>query len=288
MSVVIPARNARNLIDRQLEALATQDYPAGFEVLICDNGSRDGLRRHIETHRLREKLQMKWLDASERAGTSFARNVGSRAAAGDLIVYCDADDMVHPQWLRHMVETAGFHNVVSGGVETTSLNAPEVASWRPMPDAEEPFEFPGFMNVVSGCNMACWRDDFMAVGGFDETYVSGYEDADFALRVQLRGGTVGHAPEALVGYRLRETLRGTFSQSAQYGLGNVQLYADYRDYGMPRRPVIALLDVLLYLTLRNPLLPEVVTRVPAGRWLFQAGHLLGRIKGSVRYGCFYV
>ncbi|MGW5524449.1 glycosyltransferase family 2 protein [Gordonia sp. NPDC003950] len=288
VSVIIPARNAAATIDTQLEALAAQDYLGEFEVMVCDNGSDDGLADHVRDYPLADRLSLRWVDASGRVGSSYTRNVGISSAAGDLIAFCDADDAVHPGWLRHLVAVAGHHSLVSGAVETESLNTSEVRRWRPMPEPDEGFDIPGFLPVTTAANMACWKDDLVRLGGFDGAYRNGYEDAEFALRLQLAGGTVGHSPDALVAYRFRDTLRGIFTQSRIYGFGNVQLYADFREYGMPRRPGYALVDVLAYLVIRNPLLPEVLTRVPTGRWLFPAGHLVGRIEGSFRHRCFYI
>ncbi|MAU82346.1 MAG: glycosyl transferase [Gordonia sp.] len=288
VSVVIPVRNAMDSIDGQLAALAEQTYPGWFEVLLCDNGSDDGLRQHIQQHRLRVDVNMRVVDASARVGASYARNVGISESEGDLIAFCDADDMVHPQWLERLVACAAHHDVVSGGIETTTLNDPEVMAWRPMPPSAVPFELPGFLRVVTGANMAAWSDVLAAAGGFDEAYTRGYEDADLALRVQLQGGTVGHAADALVAYRLRDSLRGLWSQSVTYGQGLVQLFSDYRGYGMRGRPLYYLLDLLAFLILRNPLLPQRLTRVSGGHWLFHAGNLVGRIRGSIRHRRYFV
>jgi GT2 family glycosyltransferase len=41
---------------------------------------------------------------------------------------------------------------------------------------------------IKGCNMACWRSDALAIGGFDETLLGwGHEDADFVFRLQANG-----------------------------------------------------------------------------------------------------
>jgi hypothetical protein len=153
---------------------------------------------------------------------------------------------------------------------------------------ETPYEFPGFLPVSPTCNLGVWADMFAKVGGFDVEYDRGAEDSDFAIRVQLAGGVLGHSPEAMVAYRLRDTLQGIWSQSVMCGEGDAQLFSDYRWYGMPRRPWYGTVDVVLYLLLRNPLLPTAITRVPTGRWLFHAGNLLGRVKGSIRHRAYYV
>ncbi|MXP19847.1 glycosyltransferase [Gordonia sp. HNM0687] len=288
VSVIIPVRDGVDVIDTQLDALGAQTYQRPFEVIIADNGSRDGLREHIEHHPLRERLSLAWVDASARGGGSFARNAGAHAAAGDFYAFCDGDDRVYPQWLEHMTAAAMRYDAVGGAVETHSLNSADAQSWRDMLPPETPYEFPGFLPVSPTCNFGVWADMFAKVNGFDVEYDRGAEDSDFAIRVQLAGGVLGHAPQALVAYRLRDTLPGIWSQSVMCGEGDAQLYSDYRAYGLPRRPWYGTVDVVLYLVLRNPLLPTAITRVPTGRWLFHAGNLVGRIKGSIRHRAYYV
>ena len=288
VSVVIPVHNGAATIDAQLEALAAQDYRRPFEVVVADNNSTDGLRAHLENHRFTDRLSLRWIDASGPAGASYARNAGAAAAAGDFLAFCDDDDRAHPQWLTELTAVARRCSAVGGAVETASLNTARTQSWRQMLPPEMPYEFPGFLRVSPTCNLGVWKDRFDAVGGFDVAYDRGAEDADFTIRIQLAGGVLGHAPRALIGYRLRDTLRGIWDQSVMCGEGDARLYAEYREYGLPPRPWYATADVIAYLLLRNPLLPTLITRVPTGRWLFQAGNLLGRIKGSVRHRAWYV
>jgi glycosyltransferase involved in cell wall biosynthesis len=41
---------------------------------------------------------------------------------------------------------------------------------------------------IKGCNMACWRQDALRVGGFDESFEGwGHEDADFVFRLEGQG-----------------------------------------------------------------------------------------------------
>ena len=42
--------------------------------------------------------------------------------------------------------------------------------------------------MLKGCNIGVWRDDFVAVNGFDESFSGwGREDSDFAIRL-IRAG----------------------------------------------------------------------------------------------------
>lgn len=126
VSVVIPTYNASSTIDEQLHALAAQDYEGPLEVIVSDNNSTDGIRDLIEDHPLVDQLRLRWVSASRKQGVSHARNVGVDKATGDFIAFCDADDRVHPDWLSAMVGAAENADLVSGALETASINSSEV------------------------------------------------------------------------------------------------------------------------------------------------------------------
>ncbi|NKS71923.1 glycosyltransferase [Rhodococcus hoagii] len=162
-----------------------QDYPGPFEVLVSDNGSTDGLRDHVADHPLAEKLRLRYVDASGARGPSHARNLGTAAADGDFIAYCDADDQAHPQWLRELVCRASDFDAVSGPVETSTLNSAEAAAWTPVNPPDRRTELPGMFPVAGSCNLGMWRETVDAVGPWDTKYVRGSQDVDYCLRIQL-------------------------------------------------------------------------------------------------------
>ena len=178
MSVVIAAHNAVHTLGAQLAALGAQDYPGRFEVIVADNGSTDGVADYLARHEARERLGLRCVDASGRPGASHARNIGISSATGDLVAFCDADDVVRPSWLRNLAVAAGRCTLVTGAVETGTLNSETVRRWMPMPPPDRPLEVPGFLRIAMAANMACWADALRKVGGFDESYRNGYEDAE--------------------------------------------------------------------------------------------------------------
>jgi hypothetical protein len=93
VSVVIPAFNQERWIDAAIESVLAQRHPA-FEVVVVDDGSTDGTRARLE----RFGPQVRVLGQGNR-GASAARNAGVRAARGELIAFCDADDVQHPERL---------------------------------------------------------------------------------------------------------------------------------------------------------------------------------------------
>src|SRR5688500_9296124 len=97
-SVVVPVRDGAATIGEQLAALAQQDFPGSWEVVVADNGSRDGTADVVRS--FRDRLPgLRLVDASARPGASHARNAGAAAATGEVLAFCDADDVVDPGWL---------------------------------------------------------------------------------------------------------------------------------------------------------------------------------------------
>lgn len=288
VSVILPAYNAVDLIDEQLDALAAQDYTGDFEVVVSDNGSTDGLAGHLADHPLTSRLRLRYVDSSDGQGTAYARNAGIAATDGDFLAFCDQDDRVHPGWLTALTCVAESFDAVGGPVETASINTPEVASWRIMPAPDERFGASDFLPYAIGCNFGAWRSSLEKVDGFDESFRGGGEDVAVSWRLQLAGLTLGHAPDALVAYRFRDTYRGTWKQMSAYGRTSVQVYLTFREYGQQRGSLKNLGLTLLGVALLNPLVPRFIARVPRGMWVAQTAFLTGKLRASWKNRVFYV
>lgn len=288
VSVVVPARNATPVIDVQLTALAGQDYTGEFEVIVADNGSTDGLARHLSGHPLAERLRLRRVDAGAARGAAYARNVGVDAARGDFIAFCDADDQAHPQWLRRLVSRAADADAVSGPVETTTLNSARAAGWTPVNAPTVRTEVPGLFPVAGSCNLGMWRGTIDKVGPWDVDCLGGGEDVDYCLRIQLAGLTFGHEPEAMMAYRVKSSYPALWRQQYAWAQSDVDTFVRYRDRGHRRRNPLLALAMPVLLVLRNPLLPQSVTKLPTGTWIHYLAGFAGRIRGSIRHRVLYV
>ena len=95
ISVVIPSYNRRDLIAETLEAVLTQTHAPG-EVVVVDDASTDGTPEEVG----------KWgkyvtlIRLAENGGQQTARNVGIDNSSGDLIAFCDLDDVWLPDHLK--------------------------------------------------------------------------------------------------------------------------------------------------------------------------------------------
>jgi glycosyltransferase involved in cell wall biosynthesis len=286
LSVVIPVLNCESMIQVQLDALAEQDYKGDWEVLVVDNGSTDGTVEVAKAYADRLP-NLRIIDASSRRGVSHARNCGARAADGDLIVICDADDRVRPTWVRKMAEASRSLDIIGGYLETKSLNDVETRSWRnPFSPSSLPTGMLNHLPFAVGANVGVTRACFEAIDGWREEYICGGDDVDFSWRAQQAGFRLGMAPGAVIDYRYRAGLRALYRQFVGYGLADPLVYLNHRSRGMPRSDPQVAVKAWLRLIARSPVM--VTSRRRRGLWIRNFAFRLGRLRGSIRYRCLYL
>jgi GT2 family glycosyltransferase len=219
LSVIIPCYQAAGELPLQLTALATQESPPSFEVLIVDNRSTDQLHAVVDAKRANllasGATDVRLLEAHDEAGASYARNVGARHARSDRLVFCDADDCVSAYWLSDAIALFELADSFSGsalpildsefGDDVAALRsriepaAPPVPTVRPQEDLAIP--------IVMGGDFGIRRGLFLELDGFDQSLPTAGEDNDLAYRLRAAGHSILDSPAMRVAYRIRD--RGT-------------------------------------------------------------------------------
>jgi glycosyltransferase involved in cell wall biosynthesis len=282
VSVVLPVRDAADVVGQQLEALAEQDGGLPWELVVVDDASTDATRAVVR--RYADRLPALTLVARDRPGGSgAARNVGAGAARGRYLVFCDADDVVAPDWLEAHAEALGDHPLVTGPILTDRMNDVAAAAANPTRFGDRPPVGNGFLPYALGANLGVRREVFDELGGFDPR--PNGNDKTFCWSAILAGHHLHFAPRAVVHYRLRRSTRGTFRRQYAIGRGAPTLYRRFRDHGMPRSSFGGLARDLVRAGawLVRPWRPEA--RLGLAR---TAGRRLGRLVGSVRAGVLYL
>jgi GT2 family glycosyltransferase len=232
LSVVIAVRNGSSTLSDQLRSLSSQDFDRSWEVVVVDNGSTDDSIAVAKSFGSRLP-GLRVVDASTRAGASYARNVGVGASRGSLLLFLDADDMIAPGYLAAMATAMDETPLVGARLDCDQLNPAWLrheGSGHQTKELEVAF---AFLPFAAGCSIGIRRSTFEHIGGFDPTLLLG-EDTDLCWRAQLDSFPLGFVPDAVVHYRHRNTLRGIFTQASAYGAGGPGLYRRYRERGMPR------------------------------------------------------
>lgn len=111
VSVVVPAYEAQATVGAAISSALWQTY-RDLEVVVVDDGSGDatGAIAASFPDPVRAVRQ-------ENAGVAAARNRGIAEARGELIAFCDADDVLLPRHLEELVATFDRHG---GGIATSN------------------------------------------------------------------------------------------------------------------------------------------------------------------------
>lgn len=175
-SVVVPAHNEEALLGRGLAAIdwAVRRSAASGEVIVVANRCTD---RTVDIARPAGAVVV--LD--EHRNIAATRNVGVAASSGEIVVTIDADTVMHPDALIEVDRLASAGRFVGGGsrfvMERRSLG---------LALSKAVVQLGTLASRTGGVVYWCARDDFDAIGGFDETKLMG-EDLDFAARLRRHG-----------------------------------------------------------------------------------------------------
>jgi GT2 family glycosyltransferase len=212
ISIIVCSYNGARTIRDCLRGLRRLDYP-DFEVIVVNDGSSDATPAIAREYGFR-------VISGHNHGLSHARNVGLRAASGDIVAYLDDDAYPDPDWLRYLA--AGFLGSTHVGIGGPNLpppgdglvaesvaNAPGGPIHVLLSDQEA--------EHIPGCNMAFRRDALLAIGGFDPQFRTAGDDVDVCWRLRERGGTLGFQPGAVVWHHRRNSVRAYWKQQVGYG-----------------------------------------------------------------------
>ncbi len=218
VSVVVCSRNGARTIRGCLEGIAELAYPR-FEVIVVDDGSTDA------TADIAGEFDVQLISVAN-GGLSNARNLGWRAARGEIVAYLDDDARPDPDWLAHLV--GGFSAPSVAGVGGPNISPPGDGFMAGCIDHS-----PGNPTHVligdreaehlPGCNMAFRRDCLEAVGGFDTQFCIAGDDVDLCWRLRDRGWVLGFSPGAMVWHHRRGTARAYWRQQVNYGRAEAML-----------------------------------------------------------------
>jgi O-antigen biosynthesis protein len=220
VSVIVCAYNGERTVDSCLASLETLNYP-NYEVIVVNDGSND------RTKEISERYKYIRLINQANQGLSAARNVGLRAATGDIIAYTDCDCMVDPDWLMHLV--ARFLTSDFGAVGGPNLPPPDnsmvanCVAVSPGAPAHVLLD-DEIAEHIPGCNMAFRREALEAIDGFDPLFRAAGDDVDVCWRLQNKGYKIGFSAAAVVWHFRRNTVRDYVKQQEGYGKAEALLY----------------------------------------------------------------
>jgi glycosyltransferase involved in cell wall biosynthesis len=180
LSVIVPAHNEAELLPRGLDAITAAQARLGrtVETIVVANRCTD------RTAHLAAAAGARVVDHDAR-NIASVRNAGAATATGDVIVTIDADSVMSPRTFVEIERQILGGRVVGG--------ATRVVPERWSPGIVATYAAVRVLATVTGLGgglLWCRRDDFEAVGGFDESVLIA-EDLDFARRLRDHGRMSG-------------------------------------------------------------------------------------------------
>jgi glycosyltransferase involved in cell wall biosynthesis len=175
-SVIIPARNEERFIGACLESIrvAGTAYEGQVEVIVVLNRCTD------KTEEIAHGFGARTIREDAR-NLARIRNAGAHAAVGQVLVTIDADSTMSPGTLAAIDGALASGTTVGGGtpIRPDRSSAGIQVTLMLLNLALTIWQF-------SGGLFWCSLEDFEAIGGFNESLVSG-EDVDFARRLKAYG-----------------------------------------------------------------------------------------------------
>ncbi len=205
VSVIVPCYEGQDQLDRVLTALTRQTHPADrYEVIVADDGSATapdlGAAEALNVTLVRQS------DQGFRAAA--ARNLGARAASGEVLLFLDQDTVPEPGYVAALSRLpayapdalvvgrrrhADFSTDPPGELTEPPWLRDGYRDSRDLLDADQR----SYRYVISAV-FGLPRDLFAELGGFCEDF-DGYggEDWELAHRAWVAGALLAHVPEAI-------------------------------------------------------------------------------------------
>lgn len=111
VSVVVPAYNAENCIEKCLKSVLNQTY-TNYEIILVNDGSTDATLHKCVSLLQSARVKYKIID-QENGGPSSARNAGIREAQGEYVAFLDADDAWVPEKLSICLDVFRKHKGIA-------------------------------------------------------------------------------------------------------------------------------------------------------------------------------
>jgi len=199
VSIVVPCYNAAGTIERTVKNLERLDYPH-YEIILVDDGSTDAHFAQL-LDRLAQKSDRIRVYHKTNSGLPGARNYGARRAQGEYLVFCDADDLLHPWVLREAVAALQRYPELAAVYPILRYFGDMRGLWGP-----QDLYLPTILaENQTHAGLVIRRAVFDTLSGYDETFVFGWEDWEFAVRMAKAGYAAEVLPREGYFYRVHPT-----------------------------------------------------------------------------------
>lgn len=180
ISVIVPALNEENFIEKCLVSLKNQDFDGKYEIIVADGGSKD------RTVQIAKRYADKVVICPR--GVSKQRNLGAKKAKGEIVAFIDSDTIAHKNWLKEICETLSNKGTVAMVGTLLPIEKDANVKIYKIANVVQRGLVKANVPLFWGASCAFTKKAFNKVGGFDEKLTTS-EDHDISLRIKEHGKT---------------------------------------------------------------------------------------------------
>lgn len=197
-SIVLCTYNAQTYLDECIQSLLQQTF-ADFELIIVDDGSRDGTLAYLNAL---TDPRVHIIPLETNHGLIFARNKGFDEATGRYIAIMDADDIAHPMRLEEQLKVLQSGEVDVCGSFHISLDS-QSGKRRARRSAASDSDIRALLSIYCPlCNPSTSaRADVLRQHRYNTAYPHA-EDYGLWCDIAARGGRFRNIEKTLLTYRL--------------------------------------------------------------------------------------
>ncbi len=222
ISVVIPAYNYAKTLPRAVESVLSQLDEATAELLVIDDGSTDATPQVIESLQIEHAGRFRAI-RKPNGGLASVRNRGIEDAAGQFLIFLDADDEMAPDalsaLLRHITENPQSRMVIGGHWSVFASGKRSLHEVKPLP-TDPRKRVAGYLidKSVSLSNGACaMHREVFAPGNYPERFRNTEDIPVFAQVLARFPCTLLNQPLALI-HKHDTSLRHNLTHARAAGL----------------------------------------------------------------------
>ena len=199
ITVVIPSRNEKERVAETLISIDTnRSNNTKVEIIVVDDASEIPVKEFLTHLSIRTKVNV--VRSDFRQGVPASRNIGCRAAKGDILVITDAHVRFPERWDELILPHIDTKRILVGSIVAKPkfkacgcrLVVPHMGTWwnGKMPEKLEPIQ-------IAPCSATIIpRKLFEELGGYDSGMrMYGAAEPEFSVRAWLSGAEILALPE---------------------------------------------------------------------------------------------
>ncbi|MBS1492494.1 MAG: glycosyltransferase [Bacteroidetes bacterium] len=203
VSVVIPTYNRLKYLTECINSITAQTYE-NLEIIVIDDNSEDGTETYIKN---KSDSRIKYFNFGKINNIGRLRNLGIKNSSGEIICFCDDDDIWQPDKMEKQLKLIPEYSVICSNASVIDANGEILKKEILGFNSKQIFEFKDFVlfNPVITSTLMAKKEVFTDTGYFNEEQKF-FASEDYELWIRIsKTFKFYYIKEKLIKYRFHES-----------------------------------------------------------------------------------